>query len=189
MAANPLYRERDVFGRFAPFKEYVIPEHKACSRCGITKPLSDFPTDTRHLDGRQSHCYTCFNDRQRIYREENLEARRAYELSDARKKKRNARLRARRRNDPEWRAKTDESARLRYELQRSGITTTALYLRDRGICHICGEQVLSTEAEPDHVIPLARGGANDPSNVKLSHRSCNRRKSGKLMSELLQDSA
>lgn len=37
-------------------------------------------------------------------------------------------------------------------------------------CHICGGLGADTR---DHVIPLAQGGTNDPSNVKPAHRSCN----------------
>ena len=34
---------------------------KACSRCGQTKPLEEFPIDNRRLDGRKSRCRACQN--------------------------------------------------------------------------------------------------------------------------------
>jgi 5-methylcytosine-specific restriction protein A len=42
-----------------------------------------------------------------------------------------------------------------------------------GICHICGLPGADTR---DHVLPLAAGGTNDPSNVLPAHRACNSRK-------------
>lgn len=49
-----------------------------------------------------------------------------------------------------------------------------------GDCGICGELVDATVRWPDpmsgsldHIVPLARGGAHDPSNVQLAHLRCN----------------
>lgn len=51
--------------------------------------------------------------------------------------------------------------------------------RDRNMCHLCGRKVPDV-AYPDplspsldHVVPLTRGGAHDPANVRLSHLRCN----------------
>jgi 5-methylcytosine-specific restriction endonuclease McrA len=76
------------------------------------------------------------------------------------------------------------------------ITVTSLYKRDRGICHLCGrpcdldDYVIEGNAfvagdiypSVDHVKPLARGGLHSWDNVKLAHRSCNRKKSDRLLS-------
>jgi 5-methylcytosine-specific restriction endonuclease McrA len=37
----------------------------------------------------------------------------------------------------------------------------------------------------DHILPLARGGAHDHSNLQLAHRICNSRKSDKGTDQLL----
>lgn len=59
--------------------------------------------------------------------------------------------------------------------------------RDNWTCHICREPVnplLPSNhregASVDHVIPLSRGGSDEPENLKLSHWICNVRKSNKV---------
>jgi len=46
------------------------------------------------------------------------------------------------------------------------------------VCGICGNRIATRdEIEADHIVPVADGGAPfDPTNVRLSHRSCNRRR-------------
>lgn len=70
------------------------------------------------------------------------------------------------------------------------ITLKKLFLRDNGICHICGGQCdygdcsaksgffITGEKYPsiDHIIPLAKGGEHSWNNVALAHFSCNVRK-------------
>lgn len=59
--------------------------------------------------------------------------------------------------------------------------------RDNWTCHICNDPVnplLPSNhregASVDHVIPLSRGGSDEPENLKLSHWICNVRKSNKV---------
>lgn len=67
---------------------------------------------------------------------------------------------------------------------------TVLYRRDGAKCWICGKRVIKSDftkvdgkfkAGPryptvDHVVPLAKGGTNDESNLRLAHWSCNTKK-------------
>jgi 5-methylcytosine-specific restriction endonuclease McrA len=56
----------------------------------------------------------------------------------------------------------------------------AIYHRDGYRCQLCGDPV-DMCAEPnepkaatlDHIIPRARGGADEPDNLRLAHRECN----------------
>ncbi|MFI9244157.1 HNH endonuclease [Streptomyces sp. NPDC053086] len=59
-----------------------------------------------------------------------------------------------------------------------------VFERDGWRCRLCGKTVLRTAVVPhprapviDHVIPLARGGTHEPSNVQTAHFLCNSIKS------------
>lgn len=59
-----------------------------------------------------------------------------------------------------------------------------IILRDQSICHICGTKCEPHEIHLDHVIPLAKGGAHSPENVKVAHARCNLDKKDLLLSDL-----
>jgi len=49
------------------------------------------------------------------------------------------------------------------------------------VCHICGLDILTrTDLHFDHVIPLSKGGAHSPANIRPSHASCNMRKGARI---------
>lgn len=76
-----------------------------------------------------------------------------------------------------------------------GITLQRVYAKDDGVCYICGgkcnwedrvttgDTVVCGNNYPsiDHVIPLAKGGMHEWSNVRLAHRICNSKKSASLI--------
>lgn len=55
-----------------------------------------------------------------------------------------------------------------------------IHVRDNYTCVYCGAE----SEEIDHVIPLSRGGDNSDKNLVAACKSCNRKKSDKLLSEL-----
>lgn len=64
--------------------------------------------------------------------------------------------------------------------------------RTRPPCGICGEPIdydlhwrNPMSFVVDHIVPLARGGADTLENKQAAHRACNRAKSSKLPDELL----
>lgn len=66
-----------------------------------------------------------------------------------------------------------------------------IYARDGGVCQICFGAVDPTLGKRlplgpsyDHIVPLARGGLHEASNIQLTHYRCNLSKGRKLMSEL-----
>lgn len=51
-----------------------------------------------------------------------------------------------------------------------------IFLRDRFCCQYCGKQFSTNELTFDHVIPRAKGGKTDYSNIVSACVSCNTRK-------------
>ena len=67
--------------------------------------------------------------------------------------------------------------------------------RSKPACHICGRPIDYTlhYLDPgayviDHVVPLAKGGADDASNLKAAHRSCNSTKRARLVAPIVRRS-
>lgn len=74
------------------------------------------------------------------------------------------------------------------------ISLKKLYVRDHGICHICGKItnwddytvvngkkcVSKNYPTIDHIIPVSRGGAHSWDNIALAHMSCNASKCNRL---------
>ena len=55
-----------------------------------------------------------------------------------------------------------------------------VFNRDNYQCKSCGKTQQETELTVDHIIPLARGGSNDISNLQTLCRSCNQEKKNNL---------
>ena len=56
--------------------------------------------------------------------------------------------------------------------RRSKRYVKRLYKKQEGLCHWCGKPV-GDDFHIDHVIPVSRGGSNDPSNKVISCPKCN----------------
>ncbi|WP_431861427.1 HNH endonuclease [Azospirillum sp.] len=61
----------------------------------------------------------------------------------------------------------------------------AILIRDDYTCQYCGAR--SDKMECDHVVPVSRGGSNDPENLVAACYDCNRSKGSKLVSEWLAE--
>lgn len=75
----------------------------------------------------------------------------------------------------------------RAKIKQSGGKHTAAdiarqYERQKGKCYWCGVSV-GSKYHVDHVIPITRGGSNDPSNLVISCPTCNHSKGAKLPHE------
>lgn len=40
-------------------------------------------------------------------------------------------------------------------------------------CYLCGKPIKLNELSLDHSVPISRGGLNEPSNWKATHKVCN----------------
>lgn len=88
-------------------------------------------------------------------------------------------------------------AKMKDALVDNDIQLMELYRRDKGVCHICGgvcdfnDKTITEEGHfitggtyptIDHVVPLAKGGKHEWSNVKLAHFKCNSQKRDRIIS-------
>lgn len=139
---------------------------KTCLKCGLEKPLASFAKRSASKDGLYSYCRQC----QKVYNaaqyarkgEEMREQVKAYNARVGYYPRRQARLRA-----------------ISYGRNTDNYSREDIIRRDNSICHICGGSVEPRDLTLDHVIPLALGGDDIASNVKVAHRECNRRKGSK----------
>ena len=120
------------------------------------------------------------NARQRAYRAAHPERFAEYAAKKRTPEARaetNRRQRERYASDPEYRAKAKAvaSARSMSRTQRNRLRRS-LYFAQRGICALCRQRMPNEDMSQlhiDHVIPVARGGADDVSNLQLTHAACN----------------
>lgn len=92
-------------------------------------------------------------------------------------------------------AKKHDNRRRNKRIYRNGcpdlsVTLTKLYMRDGGICQICGKAIdfdrdSNADDYPsiDHIIPLSKGGLHKWDNVQLACRRCNYIKGNKITTE------
>lgn len=171
--------------------------NKTCTACGRELPAGDFSPDRRNKAGLQARCKECCKAWQRQYRAEHAEVARA---TDKRRNGTEKRLAASRAEyskhrdhklaqKQEYKAKYPERVRANAQKQRArrknapgeytGDELKALRLSQCDKCWWCGKE-LKGEGEPDHRVPLSRGGTNDIGNIVLACFKCNRNKYNKM---------
>lgn len=55
-----------------------------------------------------------------------------------------------------------------------------IYNRDKNQCQGCGKKLTETMLNIDHIIPLAKGGSNDISNLQTLCSDCNQKKKANI---------
>lgn len=178
-------------------------KHKECVRCRLTKPLTEFYKDSRASDGLQSACKECERNRSAYWKNQNKVKRltqiKAY---NAQRDKDKHRIEARvyyEQHKEEilerrtiWRVEKAEHAkakmreyRRRRRAAKAGQIEHYTAAQWRALCATYGGQCLRCgkigKLEPDHVIPLSKGGHDTIENIQPLCPSCNKRKHTKTV--------
>lgn len=179
---------------------------KACSQCGTVKPLGDYYV---RKGKPQAACKACIIARNRAwnaahpevgkaaytkYQRANKDKIRAHNVAwyHADKKRTRDRIAAWKKANPEAdrvrRIKGHQSRRARVLQARVGpVDLNLLWIRQCAICAICDSRIDRSLAHPDpmsrsldHIVPLAKGGTHEQSNLAWTHLVCNLRKGTRL---------
>lgn len=151
-----------------PGKNTYCLLEKRCSKCGKIKPINEYTINRAHYDEREVHCGDC-------YRREQAEVKRLSRLS----------------NPERWARARDSYAQLRHErvaAASDGSVTRAEIVRLFGSadrCPYCGKKISGDwlEMAPDHMDPIARGGAHSIRNIVICCKKCNTRKQARSFDE------
>lgn len=196
-----LFSTKQVLSLFIPrggitLKEKEIPPgHKKCSRCGEVKPINEFYKRSSSKDGLAYACKDCEKSgvnksykktkdkkkqkqRYQANREKILEQSRQYYQKN--KEARRAYHKEYQKNNPQVRKKADAKRRELLKKAREGVEPYTRYdVIDRDsidgipICQLCNKSLKLEEVEIDHIIPLAKGGKDELSNVRVLCSLCN----------------
>lgn len=155
---------------------YVTPDMITCRKCGREKPMQSFSLDQSNPTGRCRECKQCqtearaqYMQRPGVKERQKASSRKSRSVPERREK-----LRVRSQNRRRMHGAKDISIRV----------IVGIYNAQGGRCYLCGNE-LTFEYEVDHFIPVVLGGTNDPGNLRLACKECNRnRKCGKHPFEL-----
>jgi len=144
---------------------------KTCSRCQITKPLSDFAKYHRGIEGLESRCRAC------------QKAKKQQEMMDA----------VDYTNHPiqtkTWIRNTLHTWKHAPSLEKRIKLSEQLYkkLLQTPVCPFTGEvMVPGINCNIDHIKPLSRGGKHNIANLQWTSRKYNMAKNNMTNTEFLQ---
>lgn len=145
---------------------------KTCRKCGEVKSITEFASRRGDRIGFCKSCYSAARSRIYAGRRKRLDSH----FGEDRPRDRYAD------RDPEEVLRDPERRRAERlkAARRAPIDREEIFARDEWRCWICREPVLRADATLDHVIPIARGGADGPENVRLAHMLCNSHRGARL---------
>lgn len=158
---------------------------KTCTRCGDTKPFSEFHILRKSKDGHRPACKSCTKIYQDNWRLENPDKKTSLQASWRAKNYE---------KELAWRRANPEVARIhrhnrRAQLKSRGKLTPGisekLFALQKGKCACC-KKPLGKNYHMDHIVPLALGGTNTDDNIQLLHQKCNHKKSSKDPIDFMQ---
>lgn len=170
---------------------------RTCTRCGDWKPLDQFNADASARLGVRCCCKVCQRaevlEYARNHQEERREYGHLYRRATGEERAAHRRLeywrnpeqhreRARRwlSEHPDYMRVQNDRRRARVAAARGAYTPAdieAIRIAQGNRCYICHKKLKKYHI--DHFIPLAKGGANDPGNLRLACPACNLHKGAK----------
>lgn len=167
---------------------------KTCSKCKITKLLSEFHKNTKAPDGVRSECKVCrvvISDKDKLVI--SARYRKYYELNATKLKEKSRNYRQENKeviNErlKKWRKNNSAKIRDHKHKRRALIKTNGFYYVSSSeidklltnSCFYCGAK---SKVELDHVIPISKGGTHSIGNLVAACISCNRSKGAKTIME------
>jgi hypothetical protein len=163
----------DVQQRASKITESILPFSKLCGKCGVEKPLDQFPISNGYGKyGRSSVCSECSSKRFQENKEKYMATNALWRKNNPLKDRKRAQ---------------NYAARKKNAQQIGEIDYARILERDGLWCYICKQDILAYQKMHfDHVVPLARGGSHSEDNLKPTHAQCNCRKQDRLFSELTE---
>jgi 5-methylcytosine-specific restriction endonuclease McrA len=172
----------------APF--VVGPAGKVCAACGEFKPFTEF-TPYANRSGFRRNCKPCRANELREYNKAHPSTRKRPPTDDETRTKwreyRKNNAERRKAYNRQWEKANPEKVRAqeaRHRAKLVGVTGTftkadidAIRVAQGNRCYICHKKL--TKYHIDHFIPLAKGGTNDPGNLRLACPRCNTSKQDK----------
>jgi 5-methylcytosine-specific restriction endonuclease McrA len=156
---------------------------KRCPLCEVEKSLDEFGRWKGQPDGIAWACKPCYRAYRKGWADANRERKRELDrkLHTKHVEKRREKNRLYSLTHREQRNATQAKRRAaKLGAVHEPYDRIAIYHRDKGVCHICGEHVWHQYFHIDHIVPLARGGSDTPNNVALAHPACNHAKGAKV---------
>jgi len=173
-------------------------QQKRCSKCGLTKAVSQFRKNVRSKDGLRSECKACTAVYDKKWREAHREQHAASDKQyrEANREKRAAYNKRWRDANPEsvaaygkrWRDANAEKCAAQQHCRRARKVAATVedfdimeaWERDGYTCAYCGS---TEDLTIDHIVPLSRGGAHSFDNLTVACGTCNNSKGAKKLIE------
>lgn len=175
---------------------------KTCTKCKIEKQAAEFYKDKSRLDGLQSKCKPCMKSLNSSYYAKNYDSIADYQAKYRAENKiilnaHNARYHAQNKqaicaNKAKYRSHNKELCLAHKRNRRARISgsegrhTAAdiarIFEHQRGLCANCHAKLFKSgrnKFHTDHIIPIAIGGSNWPSNLQCLCPKCNLSKGAK----------